>query len=285
MALGVVLLVLLAAVCHALWNFAARRVSGDFLVIWLGIVLGCAALLPFAIVVAIRSGVRPWMTPAAVGCMLATGIIHVAYFILLGRAYREGEISVVYPVARGSGIGLTMLLAWLLLRENISALGATGITLISAGILAMGIPAFKSVHGARGFKHALCVGTSIVAYSLVDKVGVSKVNPVPYICIMYLIMSALLWPLVLRGRGGEVRKAVRTNLRYILVIGIGSIGTYLMILFAFALGPVSYVVAMREFSVVAGTFLGVLVLKERLTLVKTLAIAAITLGMICIKAG
>ena len=278
-------IVLLAAVLHACWNFAARQAAGRFPVLWLGQCAGLAFLLPLVIghwMLADNTG--RLLTPAGLGCTLSTGLIHGAYFHLLARAYQLGEISIVYPVARGSGIGLTALFAVLLLKEPITANGMIGIALISSGILLMGRAALKQRNGASsGVGMALCVGATIVGYSLIDKVGVAHVAPIPYLFFMSLISTGVLAPFVLSRYRGDLKNIWREYKTHILVIGVGANGTYLLILFAFQTGNVSYIVALREFAVVIGSALGVLLLKETMTRPKLIAIIAITLGLIFIK--
>jgi len=279
----VLLLVLLAALCHAGWNFAARRASGNFGILWLGICIASVCMTPIALFVARDTGWETIPTPTAWVCVVATGVIHAVYFVLLARAYEGGDISVVYPVARGSGIGVTAVLAGLFLGEEIGLTGGAGIALISVGILAMGWPRRD---GPRpNLIMALAVGATIPAYSVIDKVGVSLVHPVVYVWLMFVQSALLTAPRALRRHGDQLRRALGSYLRPALIVGLGSMTTYLTILFAYRLGPVSYIVAARELSVVVGAGLGVAFLGERLTGTKALAIVAIALGLVALKVG
>lgn len=285
MTLGVFLLVLSAAISHAGWNFATRKVSGNMVIVWLSVWCGGLFTLPLAIHQEITAGFIESISTLGWVCIIASGIIHAFYFILLTYAYQHDEISVVYPIARGSGIGLTAILGWSLLDENISLLGAIGIGLIITGILTLGNSGFAQKEKSQGITFALYVGGTIVSYSLVDKIGVSEVDPVIYLCFMFIITAVLMGPYVWRRHQGTILQTARDYYPYILLIGIGVGGTYLIILFAFTMGPVSYIVAVREFAVVIGAFLGFVFLKESLTLPKGIAVVAITLGLICIKSG
>lgn len=133
------------------------------------------------------------------------------------------------------------------------------------------------------YGQALVVGVIISAYSILDKHAVGVIHPVVYISGMFTVTAALLAPYVLGSQRAACAYAWRHLQAYVVLIGLGSIGTYLMILFAFRLGPVGYIVATREFSVVVASLLGFAVLKERLTRRKILGILAITLGLILIK--
>ncbi|MCJ7663597.1 MAG: DMT family transporter [Desulfobacterales bacterium] len=283
MTLYVFLLVLFSAFCHATWNFAARKAAGNLMAVWLGLWLGCAVMLPGAIGIIIHSGIRETMQLQGITCIIATGLIHTVYFRLLAAGYEAGEISLVYPIARGSGIALTAILAGLLLREQLTLLGSIGIGLVCLGIISLSTGRHKRADDTKAIRLALCIGASIVAYSLVDKIGVSYINPVVYICSMFLIAGIALTPMLIRRYRGQLGKEARQNIGYAVIIGIGSAGTYLMILFAFTRGPVNYIVAVREFAVVLGALAGIIFLKERFTLAKALAICVIVIGILGIK--
>ena len=275
-------LVLTAAVGHALWNFAARKAAGDAAVIWLSVAVGTlVAVLLCAYTW--WQGAPPTLSWLGGLCLVATGIIHGLYFALLAEAYEHGEISLVYPVARGSGVGLTALAAWLVLGEDISLLGASGIALVLAGIFCLGAPALK--HQTRGLQLALGVGLTITCYSLVDKIGVGYVQPLHYITGMWLISTLVCAPWVVRRYGAGLLTTARVRWQTIALIGVASLGTYFLILYAYTQGPVGYIVAVRESSVVLGALLGWFFLQERLTLLKVTGILAIVGGLVLIKAS
>ena len=137
------LLVILAAALHALWNFAAKKASGNLSVIWIGLVLATIATIPFLFFLSPEQ----IFVSKAWPFILATGIIHAVYFFALAKAYEHGDISVVYPISRGSGIAGTAIIAYLLLQEKISFIGASGILLISLGTLLLGL---TNIHQKRG---------------------------------------------------------------------------------------------------------------------------------------
>jgi drug/metabolite transporter (DMT)-like permease len=283
MTLYVFLLVLFSAFCHATWNFAARKAAGNLMAIWLGLWIGCAVILPGAIGIIIHSGICATAELAGIFCICATGLIHSVYFRLLAAAYEEGEISLVYPIARGSGIAFTAILASLLLKEQLTFFGSIGIGLVCLGIFSLSRDAHKGTDDAKAIRLALGIGASIVAYSIVDKIGVNYIHPLVYIWSMFLIAAIALTPLLIRRYRGTLGKETRQNIGYALIIGVGSVGTYLIILFAFTRGPVNYIVAVREFAVVLGALAGIIFLKERFTMAKVFAICLIVIGIISIK--
>jgi drug/metabolite transporter (DMT)-like permease len=271
-------LVLAAALFHASWNAVARHHSGHLAVLWLGALLAWVASTPFAITFLWQSCGPATATGTA--CVLATGVIHALYFLALSSAYERGEISLVYPVARGSGIALTALGGAWLLDERLSLTGWVGIVAVSIGILLFAVPGWTT--RGRGLRQALAVGATIPAYSLIDKVGSSIVHPVIYIWAMYGITCLVLTVPVYWRFGGDIRHIARQRARGIAVIGLGAMLTYLIILYAYSMGPVGYIVAARESSVLFGALFGVLFLRERLTAWRAVALGAVLVGLVCL---
>lgn len=273
-------LVLIAALFHALWNFAAKQVSGNLSVLWLGLCLASLLSWPFA-----AGAFQPEeMTRDVIDCILATGVLHTGYFIALSKAYASGEISLVYPVARGTGVAGTALLASLWLSESITLIGTVGIGAICLGTALLGSDQRRHDKAFIAFLSALLVGVMIAGYSVVDKVAVGTLHPMVYISLMFSLTALGLMPYVWWQRV-DCKDALIRLKRYIGIIGIGSIGTYLIILFAFRYGPVSYIVAARESAVVIGALLGRVYLLEPLTPGKAMGIALIVCGVILVKAA
>ncbi len=270
------LLVILAASLHALWNFTAKKVSGNLSVIWIGLVLATIAIIPFLFFL---SPEQIFVTKAW-PFILATGIIHAVYFFAVAKAYEHGDISIVYPIARGSGIAGTAIIACLLLQEKISPVGTVGILLISLGTLLLGL---TNIHQKRGIFCSLLVAVMISGYSIVDKLGVGIIHPLSYIFGLVLLTTIFLAPYMLINRRGELLSAMKNMKKYSLIIGLGSGGTYLIILFVFQMAQVSYVVAARELAVAIGALLGFIFLKEQFSAQKVLGIMGIVIGMLLIK--
>lgn len=279
MSLSAFLLVVIAAVLHALWNLVAKRASGNIGVFWLGLCFAASLLLPIAALAA--------QPPPTIGLpyILATALIHTVYFALLSASYRHGEMSVVYTLARGTGVAGTALAAFLLIGEPVSALGATGILFVCAGILLMGVREWHMPASSRAYLLALLVGLSIVAYSIVDKLGVAHVHPLVYIAGLAAGTALFLSPWMLLRFHGECADAWRQHKLQSACVGLGSMGTYVLILFAFQESQASYVVAVRELSIVVVAGLSVAVLRERITVQKGVAIAAILIGVVLVKAA
>jgi len=283
MSVNVFLLVLVAAVLHASWNYAARKAEGNLRVVWLGLCAATLFSLPVILGLLIFRREIGLLSAAAWGFVAATGLLHAAYFLLLSAAYRTGELSVVYPVSRGTGVALTALLAPFLFAGPASPGGMAGIAVIITGVFLLARPSRQKAGAVRGLLLAVGVGVIIAAYSLTDKGGVMRVNPVLYIWLMSAICVLTMAPVVLARTGSGWSESVRRYGREILIIGVGSMGTYLIILYTFTLGPVGYVVAVRECSVVVGSILGFVLLREEVTARKVAAIALIVTGVALIK--
>jgi drug/metabolite transporter (DMT)-like permease len=274
------LLVLGAAVLHAGWNALAKRAGDPLAFLWCAGALGTLAYSPAAVWVLRRDGLSVEAAPFVV----ATIVLHAVYFFTLGRAYRVGDYSLVYPVARGLGVALVPVLGWALLDERLSALGVLGVGLVVIGIFCLHANrrALGEAAGlAPGTGWALATGVAIAAYSLVDKAGVARVHPVVYIWLMEVGASVLLAPAVV-GRERGLAREWRSNKRAITLAAVMSPGAYLLVLFAFQLAKAAYVVAGREVSIVLSALIGSLLMSEG-ALARRLAAAAVVLaGVGCV---
>ena len=273
------ILVISSAVLHALWNFTTKKASGNLGVVYLGLVFASIVLIPPALV----SMLSNVLTPKGYLFIIATGVVHSFYFLFLSRAYAHGNISVVYPMARGCGVVGTVAVALVVLRESISVLGTAGIICTSLGILVIGLERGDRIDGKKGFIYALLVGLTMIFYSIIDKIAVGYVDPVVYILCFLFDSNFFQTPNILKARRGELANAWRKYKKYSIIIGIGSAMGYLIILFVFRIAQVSYVVAVREVSVALGAILGMRYLGEARSEKKILGIGLIVVGLILIR--
>jgi uncharacterized membrane protein len=273
------MLVVLSAVLHASWNLATKKVSGSLGTVCIGLCAASLASLPFALCAMLSEGLQL----AAVPYIVATGTIHAFYFYYIGKSYAIGDISIVYPVARGIGVAGTSLVAATMLGESVSLNGFTGIVLVCLGTVTIGLHRTQDGNTRKALLYALAVGLTIICYSCLDKVGVGLSNPVPYIWGMFTLSAILLTSFVAVNYQDDLIQSWKNKRAYGIAIGLGSILTYLIILFAFRQGPASYIVAVREMSVAIGSVMGFVFLRERLTPRKIAGITAITAGLVLIK--
>lgn len=278
MSLTVLGLILASAIIHACWNALTKKVGGDIAVLTLGAGVAGVLSLPLAL----RHLPTGEAFAAGAPYMLATMVVHFFYFRSLGKAYEHGEISAVYPVARGVGVAGTGLLAFLLLGEHISLPGAMGILAVTAGAFLIRRSADGHAH-AHAMRAALAVSAMVVAYSLIDKVAVGILHPGVYNMALFGGASLLLSAYLALTHPGRLSRTWQTHRNAILVIGVGQVASYLLALYALTLANVSYVVAARESSVVFGSLLGVWFFKERIGMARALGIAAILAGLVLVK--
>ncbi|HKZ06670.1 MAG TPA: DMT family transporter [Methylomirabilota bacterium] len=272
-------LVLCAAAIHATWNALAKRARDPIAFLWSAMAVATVALAPLGARHLPEGGV-----PAgAIPFLAATIVIHAVYFYALARGYASGgDLSLVYPISRGLGVALVPVVGLAVLDERPSLLGGLGVALVVMGIVAISLASTRSarVLGA-GTGWALLTGLTVAAYSLVDKVGVTRLHPMPYLAILGAGMSLLLAPVALRARGALTTEW-RVNWRTILLASTLNLTSYLLVLFAFRLAKAGYVVAARESSIVLSVLIGWRWLGEG-NLARRLAGAAVVLaGVVCV---
>jgi drug/metabolite transporter (DMT)-like permease len=192
----------------------------------------------------------------------------------------------VYPVARGLGVALVPMIALVVFDERPSPLGAVGIGLVVAGIVGLHRTArypepFRRARMGAGTWWALATGLTTAAYSLVDKAGVGRIHPLPYITLMFLGMSLTLLPLVL-AEAEALRREWRANWRAIAAGSVMMLVAYLLVLFAFRLSKAGYVVAARETSIVLSALIGTLWFREGRLLTRLAGAAVVLSGVVCV---
>ena len=282
-------LVLVSALMHASWNLLTKRSVDPLAFLFAhGLVAGVVYLIP-ALVMLDRHGLPVEGLPY----LIVSGVVESIYLFALAAAYRHGALSLAYPIARGTGVLLVPLLAIPLLDERPTAVAFAGIGAILTGIITINVIGARSrvgaelEHGRRGILFALLTGVSIATYSLIDKVGVGYIHPVVYAYGLEVMMTICVAPYILARRRAVVAEVWRTTRGAVIAAGIMNLGTYLIILFAMSLdgANVSYIVPLRETSIVFATILGVVVLKEQIGRMRVLGSATIALGVLLIAFG
>ena len=279
MSTAALLLVLGAALMHAGWNALTKRGRDPLVFLFCAGCLGALVYLPGALYVLWVRG----FPLAALPFVIATVLLHAIYFFALGQAYRVGDLSLVYPVARGTGVALVPILARFLFDERLSPLGTAGVALVVLGIFSLHRRpgAGRAQLFAPGTGWALATGLAIAGYSLVDKAGVARMHPLPYVTLMEVGAALVLMPAVLPKRD-VLRREWRTNWRTIVLVAAMSPGGYLLVLFAFQLSKMGYVVAAREVSIVFSALIGGLLLREGALGRRLAAAAVVAAGVVCV---
>jgi drug/metabolite transporter (DMT)-like permease len=285
-----ILLVLVAAALHAGWNVLLKT-SGDTLGTAVRLqALGTAILLPLAVVGWFLTG-QPAIDPGGVGIAAVSGVLEALYFICLSAAYARGDLSLVYPLARGSAPLLAVVVGVGVLGENLAPGSLAGVICLLAGILLVARPwralrvAGREHRGAIGF--ALATGATIAAYSAVDRVGVRTMPPWLYGAILAVFATTILSTTVAvaRRRGlvgrpgaqdagageatGDRRRGGRRTTwrlprmrRRDAIAGVASLTAYLLILFAYSIAPLATVAPLRESGIVLAAAWGSIRLGE-----------------------
>jgi uncharacterized membrane protein len=280
-------LVLAAAVLHAAWNLLAKRAGGGAALVWLYGTASAVLLTPLALARLVAGPAD--LGPVGLVFTLASAVLHVAYFVVLRRGYERGDLSVVYPVARGTGPVLSTALAIVILGERPSALALLGAALVGLGVFALARPDRSAAADARrAVAHGLLTGALIAAYTICDKLAVARYRLPPLIQQWgtSLGLTAFLAPVALR-RGREVRERWRASWREVIAIGILVPLAYILVLTAMTISPVSYVAPAREVSILFATLMGTHLLSEgRSARARRLAAAAtMVVGVVALALG
>lgn len=270
MTLATLSLVVLASFLHAGWNLLAKRAAhiGPLFVFAYNLV-ACIAYAPW-VLWRLSQGVAGGMTWtwAAVGIVGLSGLIHLAYSLCLQRGYQTADLSVVYPVARGTGPMLSSLGAVLLLGEMPSGRALAGLGLVVAGIGLIAtqgrLAAFRKPGGVAGVQWGTATGGLIASYTVVDAYAVKALGiaPVVFDWCNNLLRFVLLAPIVAADPRGAW-EALRGFRLVALGVGLLSPLSYILVLAALDGGaPLSLVAPMREMSMMVGALLGMIVLGE-----------------------
>jgi drug/metabolite transporter (DMT)-like permease len=272
----VFLLVLLAAVSHATWNAFVK--SGEDKLVSLCLVIfttsaPCLLILPFLAVPAAASW--PFL-------MIST-VVHYFYYAALIGAYRHGDLSLAYPIARGSAPLLVAAGAWLFAGEELSPLKWLGVLTVSAGIMSLARPSRAQANDGevKAIVFALLTGLTIAIYSLADGLGV-RLSGAEFSYIAWLfVLSGLPMPfIILWCRGGDSGRLIRAHLKIGVFGGVISGLAYAIVIWAMSVAPIALVVSLRETSVLIAAAIGSLFLKESFGRRRIVAAAIIVAGAV-----
>lgn len=282
MSLFALTLVLAAALMHATWNLLAKRASGGATFVWLFSALAGAIYAPF--VVALLIVQRPHIDASMLPFLIGSPILNLAYFLLLQRSYRSGDLSLVYPLARGSGPLIITIVAIILFGERPTPLALAGTVLIVVGvaILASTPGALWDAGTRQVLAFGLLTGLSIALYTLWDKYAVGGAVLVPPLFLDWAIYSGqaiLLAPFALR-RWERVRVEWSKHRREALGVAVLSPLSYVLVLSALVFTPVSYVAPAREISILIGVVMGTRLLAEGYGPRRLVAAGAMVVGVL-----
>jgi drug/metabolite transporter (DMT)-like permease len=273
------LLVLLAAALHAGWN-ALVKAGDDGLTRLAFVNLGCGAcglvMLPFVAM----------PDPRAWPFIAASVVVHHAYYFLLVAGYRHGDLSQVYPIARGSAPLLVAVGAFVFADERLSGLGVLGVLIISAAIYSLAIDGRRGNRSPGPIGAALATGTAIAGYTIVDGLGGRAAGDVlGYIAALFLLDSLPLALMVLHLRRHSLAYTLSSNWRAGLAGGVCSGLAYGLVIWAMSLVPMTYVSALRETSVILAAWFGTRLLREPFGARRLMAAALVAAGVALLQAS
>lgn len=277
-------LIIAAAFAHAAWNLAAKRAGASGIgFVWLSSAVSALLLLPIGLVTLIvtHANLGLWALAASV-----SGVFHTLYFVLLQRGYRHGELSVVYPLARGTGPLVSIILAIAILGERPAVIGIVGGLVVVGGIVVISLTARGQLDPAKaraGVLFGILTGFTIAAYTLWDSnsVTVLAVAPLAMTWGATTTQTLLIAPLALR-HPSLIATAWRSYWREALVVGVLSPLAYGLVLFALQLAPVALVAPGRELSVVLASLAGLFILHEGHARQRLTGAAIVLVGIVLI---
>jgi drug/metabolite transporter (DMT)-like permease len=254
---GTIAIVLVAAVSHAVWNIASKYKRGDTLLfVWSYTCASAVLCVPIGVVL-IATGAQRLSAQLLLGSLLSAAF-HLTYSLILQAGYDRAELSVVYPIARGTGPVLTMLFAILLLKEHVGAVAILGALVVIAGILLVAGNPFAGRHRSplRGVLWGAATGAAITSYTLWDSYSITGLHlaPVTYYAGTLLMQTLILTPGALRRRTA-IPGVLRANPAPILTVAVLSPLAYILVLTAMQTAPVALVAPLRESSIVVGSLL------------------------------
>ncbi len=256
-----VLLILLAAGVHATWNLLAKTLPGGAETVWLFTMVATIVYAPIAGVTVAVTGYRPagsdWLF------LVGTGILQAVYFVVLRRGYAVGDLSVVYPLARGTGPLMAVALAVVLVGERPSLTTVFGAIAISAGTLLLALPARGAGDHRVAVGFGLATGAVIGCYSVWDGYAVGELG-IPALVLAWAADAGRAFWLtpVATKRWTHLATVWRDHRLATVGVGILSTGSYALVLVAMSIAPISSIAPAREISIVVGTLLGITLLGE-----------------------
>ncbi len=264
-----ILLVVLSALFHATRNLFTKESLDKQVFLWWYSIFGMLFFSPLFVTVTARHGLGG---ADIVPICLLSGFIHFLYWIFHTRAYEGGDLSRVYPIMRSSP-ALVLLVAVVFLGERVSAMGTAGILLVGAGIYVINMQSLtlqellkplQALFTDRSTRYAFLTLLSVTAYSIVDKVAVGRIHPVSFAFLHLSIGMLFFTPYILWTKPrGMIRRVWRANRLTILANGLLGVFGYALILAAFTMEKVSYVVGLRQLSIVFAVMMGGRLLKEK----------------------
>jgi drug/metabolite transporter (DMT)-like permease len=276
-------LVLVAAFAHAGWNALSKRAPGGAAFVWSQTLVASVWMIPVAAAGWwLDDGARVSLVIVLMG--IVSGSSHAVYFVLLQRGYATGDLSLVYPLARGTGPVFATAGAIAILGEHPGPIALAGTVAIATGVVLL--LATRGLSRGPALAYAVLTGLVIGVYTVWDghAVRASHAEPFVYLLVTNLTILAALTPAALRNRA-SVRLLARDYRRVVVAVGVLSPFAYALVLFATRLVGVAYVAPAREISILIGAVIGTRYYAERGGWQRIAGAAAIVGGVIALALG
>ena len=284
-----IILVLSAAFVHALWNLLAKRAGGGVVFIWLFASLSAVIYAPISIYIF-------WIAPPRIGFLglafiFVSALLHLLYFFVLQRGYSKGDLSLVYPLARGTGPMLSAFAAIVFFGERPGLLAIMGamLVILSVFYLSGGTKLFDKkgeTTASWAIRYGFFCGVVIAAYTLWDKHAVAALMIPPVILdwASSITRMLVLGPYAIK-RWNEVKHQWRINRKLAIGVAVFNPLSYILVLTALVFTPVSYVAPAREISILFGTLMGTHILSEGHSRRRIISASIMILGVIGLSLG
>ena len=272
-----VILILSAAVMHAVWN-AFVKMDGDRLMTMAVVISTTGLLAPLLLLIGPPPALESWPY------ILLSVLLNNAYFLFLIEAYRFGDLSQVYPIARGSAPLLVAVGAALFANEQLSVVELAGVFIISAGTISLIWRSGLRVDAEkRSIIFALLTGLMIASYTIIDGIGVRlSGNPAAYIGWLFILSPLPIASIAIIRRRGDAIVYIRNNWKLAVLAGGLNLGSYGLSIWALSLAAMAHVSAMRETSVIIAALIGTQLLGESFGKRRILAAMVVATGVILI---
>ena len=278
MPLNIFLAIILAAFLHAVWNAMVKNEDNKYLAVT-AIVLGHVPVSIFIILL------TPAPSVESIPFIILSALLHIGYEWYLLSAYRFGDLTKVYPIARGTAPILITIVSLIFLGVALSNFEILGIFIISLGILSLSLQGAKGIKNRSAVIYALVTGFFIMGYSITDGYGARVSNSFLSYMGWSFILNATIFPIILKinNKSEIITKTFKEGKKIFFIGGTLSYIVYGIVIWGFTQAPIALITALRETSIIFALLIGTFFLKEKFTLLKVIATFIIFFGVALLK--
>ena len=278
MPLNIFLAIILAAFLHAVWNAMVKNEDNKYLAVT-AIVLGH---VPVSVLIILLT---PIPSVESIPFIILSALLHIGYEWYLLSAYRFGDLTKVYPIARGTAPILITIVSLIFLGVALSNFEILGIIIISLGILSLSLQGAKGIKNRSAVIYALVTGFFIMGYSITDGYGARVSNSFLSYMGWSFILNATIFPIILKinNKSEIITKTFKEGKKIFFIGGTLSYIVYGIVIWGFTQAPIALITALRETSIIFALLIGTFFLKEKFTLLKVIATLVIFFGVALLK--